>query len=83
MRHSVNRRKYTYTVAGRKEDFDFDRFSNEAMWQNNRLSTYIEDGDSINKVPNSAVLTLDRNGQKSEWTLVDTMTLAHEERSSP
>lgn len=68
--HSANRGKYRFSLAGRRETFDFDNFQNQALWVDGRLGSYLADGDSVSKLANSPILMLSRNGQLSQWTLV-------------
>ncbi|GAA4037553.1 hypothetical protein GCM10022409_23290 [Hymenobacter glaciei] len=68
--YSANRRKYLYSLEGRRETFDFDSFQNEGLWEGGRLGTYLESGDVVQKKANSDTLRVTRNGQHSSWTIV-------------
>ena len=68
--YSANRRKYLYSLEGRREMFDFDSFQNETLWEGGRLGTYLESGDMVQKQANADTLRVTRHGQHSIWTLV-------------
>jgi len=52
--------------------YNFDAFANERFMPDYGLGYYLEQGDSVNKSPNSPVLTLEKNGQTSQWHLMPT-----------
>lgn len=56
--------------------YNFDRFENQALAQRNGLGYYLEQGDSVYKLPNAKVLRLVRQGQGSSWRLVPPGTTA-------
>lgn len=68
--YSANRRKYLYSLEGRRETFDFDGFQNEVLWAGGRLGTYLESGDLVQKNANSDSLRVTRKGHHSNWTIV-------------
>ena len=68
--YSANRRKYLYSLEGRRQTFDFDGFQNEVLWEGGRLGTYLESGDVVQKKANSDTLRVTRNGHQSNWTIV-------------
>lgn len=68
--YSANRRKYLYSLEGRRETFDFDSFQNEVLWEGGRLGTYLESGDLVQKKANSDTLRVTRKGHHSNWTIV-------------
>jgi hypothetical protein len=50
--------------------YNFDAFANEQFTPDYGLGYYLEQGDLVNKLPNSSVLTLQKNGKTSQWHLV-------------
>jgi hypothetical protein len=50
--------------------YNFDAFANKQFMPDYGLGYYLEQGDSVNKLPNSTVLTLQKNGKTSQWHLV-------------
>jgi len=50
--------------------YNFDAFASEEFTPDYGLGYYLEQGDSVTKLPNSSVLTLQKNGKTSQWHLV-------------
>lgn len=50
--------------------YNFDSFANKDFMPDYGLGYYLEQGDSVNKLPNSSVLTLQKNGKTSQWHFV-------------
>jgi hypothetical protein len=49
--------------------YNFDRFENQALAQRSGLGYYLEQGDSVYKLPNANVLRVVRRGAQSTWHL--------------
>jgi hypothetical protein len=63
-------RGYKIYLDSSDTPYNFDAFANEQFMPDYGLGYYLEQGDSVNKLPNSTILTLQKNGKTSQWHLV-------------
>jgi hypothetical protein len=63
-------RGYKIYLDSSDTPYNFDAFANEQFMPDYGLGYYLEQGDSVNKLPNSTILTLQKSGKTSQWHLV-------------